>query len=56
MIEQLEAEIAARMGVAEVHLQRLVFDATGYGMARAEQSLFEQTREAFLLAPLIKSA
>jgi MoaA/NifB/PqqE/SkfB family radical SAM enzyme len=33
--------LAARMGVHEVHLQRLVFDATGYGMARAESSLFE---------------
>jgi MoaA/NifB/PqqE/SkfB family radical SAM enzyme len=36
--------LAARMGVHEVHLQRLVFDAAGYGMARAESSLFETTR------------
>ena len=36
--------LAARMGVAEVHLQRLVFDESGFGMARAESSLFEQTR------------
>src|SRR5580698_7688480 len=33
--------LAARMGVHEVHLQRLVFDAAGYGMARQESSLFE---------------
>jgi MoaA/NifB/PqqE/SkfB family radical SAM enzyme len=36
--------LAAQMGVREVHLQRLVFDDAGYGMARAESSLFEQTR------------
>jgi MoaA/NifB/PqqE/SkfB family radical SAM enzyme len=36
--------LAARMGVKEVHLQRLVFDDAGYGMARVESSLFEQTR------------
>ena len=36
--------LAARMGVREVHLQRLVFDAAGYGMARATSSLFEATR------------
>ena len=36
--------LAASMGVAEVHLQRLVFDEVGYGLARAEFSLFEQTR------------
>jgi len=36
--------LAAQMGVKEVHLQRLVFDDVGYGMARAESSLFEQTR------------
>jgi MoaA/NifB/PqqE/SkfB family radical SAM enzyme len=47
-IDQLPAfvRLAARMGVAEVHLQRLVFDEDGFGMARAESSLFEQTREA----------
>jgi MoaA/NifB/PqqE/SkfB family radical SAM enzyme len=36
--------LAARVGVREVHLQRLVFDAAGYGMARATSSLFEATR------------
>ncbi len=36
--------LAASMGVREVHLQRLVFDDAGYGMARPESSLFEQTR------------
>jgi len=36
--------LAAHMGVHEVHLQRLVFDETGFGMARAESSLFEQTQ------------
>ena len=36
--------LAARIGVKEVHLQRLVFDAAGFGMARSESSLFEQTR------------
>jgi len=36
--------LAASMGVGEVHLQRLVFDEGGFGMARPEFSLFEQTR------------
>jgi MoaA/NifB/PqqE/SkfB family radical SAM enzyme len=36
--------LAARMGVNEVHLQRLVFDEAGFGMARAESSLFESTQ------------
>ena len=36
--------LAAKMGVREVHLQRLVFDETGYGMARAASSLFEATQ------------
>ncbi|TLU71966.1 radical SAM protein [Lichenicoccus roseus] len=36
--------LAAEMGVREVHLQRLVFDEDGFGMARAESSLFEQTQ------------
>ncbi|MBV9653402.1 MAG: SPASM domain-containing protein [Acetobacteraceae bacterium] len=36
--------LAARMGVRSVHLQRLVFDDGGYGMARAGNSLFESTR------------
>lgn len=45
-IEQLPdfVRLAAKMGVHEVHLQRLVFDETGYGMARPESSLFEATR------------
>ncbi len=34
--------LAASMGVREVHLQRLVFDDAGFGMARAENSLFER--------------
>ena len=37
--------LSAKMGVTEVHLQRLVFDETGYGLARPEFSLFEQTRD-----------
>ena len=36
--------MAASMGVREVHLQRLVFDEAGFGMARPDSSLFEQTR------------
>ncbi len=36
--------LAARIGVKEVHLQRLVFDEAGFGMARADSSLFESTR------------
>ena len=36
--------LAARIGVREVHLQRLVFDDAGFGMARPDSSLFEQTR------------
>ena len=46
-IQQLPdfVRLAADMGVRAVHLQRLVFDETGFGMARAENSLFEQTRE-----------
>jgi len=45
-IDQLPAfvRLAAIMGVPEVHLQRLVFDAQGYGLARAESSLFEGTQ------------
>src|SRR5271156_2401361 len=42
--------LAARMGVTEVHLQRLVFDEIGYGKATADNSLFESTREAERLA------
>jgi len=36
-------QLAARMGVREVHLQRLVFDQAGYGLARADSSLFGAT-------------
>jgi MoaA/NifB/PqqE/SkfB family radical SAM enzyme len=45
-IQQLPAfvRLAADLGVRDVHLQRLVFDATGYGIAREASSLFEQTR------------
>jgi MoaA/NifB/PqqE/SkfB family radical SAM enzyme len=45
-VDQLPAfvRLAAKMGVKEVHLQRLVFDEAGYGMARAESSLFESTQ------------
>ncbi|GAB6841672.1 MoaA/NifB/PqqE/SkfB family radical SAM enzyme [Methylorubrum rhodinum] len=45
-VDQLPAfvRIAAAMGVTEVHLQRLVFDEAGYGMARADLSLFESTQ------------
>jgi MoaA/NifB/PqqE/SkfB family radical SAM enzyme len=42
--------LAHDMGVAEVHLQRLVFDDAGFGMARAESSLFEQTQADELAA------
>ena len=38
--------LAAAMNVAEVHLQRLVFDDAGFGLARPESSLFEATRAA----------
>jgi len=38
--------LAARMGVTEVHLQRLVFDEQGFGLARAESSLFERTQRS----------
>ncbi|WP_071000351.1 radical SAM protein [Methylobacterium sp. C1] len=45
-VDQLPAfvRLAAEMGVTEVHLQRLVFDEAGYGMARADLSLFESTQ------------
>ena len=42
--------LAGAMRVREVHLQRLVFDETGFGMARAESSLFEQTAAEELAA------
>ncbi len=37
--------LAARIGVKEVHLQRLVFDEAGFGLARSASALFEQARE-----------
>jgi MoaA/NifB/PqqE/SkfB family radical SAM enzyme len=45
-VEQLPSfvRLAAEMGVAAVHLQRLVFDDAGFGMARSELSLFESTK------------
>jgi MoaA/NifB/PqqE/SkfB family radical SAM enzyme len=36
--------LAARIGVREVYLQRLVFDDLGRGLARPDSSLFESTR------------
>jgi MoaA/NifB/PqqE/SkfB family radical SAM enzyme len=49
-VEQLPAfvRLAAAMGVKEVHLQRLVFDEAGYGMARSDLSLFESTQASEL--------
>src|SRR5271167_1678566 len=38
--------LAARIGVKEVYLQRLVFDDLGRGLARSESSLFEATQAA----------
>jgi MoaA/NifB/PqqE/SkfB family radical SAM enzyme len=38
--------LAARIGVKEVHLQRLVFDELGRGLARPDSSLFEATQKA----------
>ena len=51
-VEQLPAfvRLAAQMGVREVHLQRLVFDEAGYGMARSDLSLFESTQASELAA------
>jgi MoaA/NifB/PqqE/SkfB family radical SAM enzyme len=45
-IEQLPAfvRLAESMGVREVYLQRLVYDETGYGLARPQSSLFETLR------------
>ena len=45
-VDQLPAfvRLAASIGVKEVHLQRLVFDEAGFGMARADSSLFESTQ------------
>jgi MoaA/NifB/PqqE/SkfB family radical SAM enzyme len=36
--------LAAAIGVREVHLQRLVFDEAGFGLARAQSALFAQAR------------
>lgn len=46
-VEQLPAfiRLAHEIGVPEVHLQRLVFSSEGFGMARAESSLFERRDE-----------
>jgi MoaA/NifB/PqqE/SkfB family radical SAM enzyme len=46
-VEQLPefVRLSARMGVREVHLQRLVFNDTGFGKARPEYSLFESTQD-----------
>src|SRR6202041_2848923 len=38
--------LAADIGVKEVHLQRLVFDELGRGLARPDSSLFEATQKA----------
>jgi MoaA/NifB/PqqE/SkfB family radical SAM enzyme len=45
-VEQLPdfVRLAARIGVGEVYLQRLVFDDLGRGLAREESSLFEKTQ------------
>ena len=45
-VEQLPdfVRLAARIGVSEVYLQRLVFDDLGRGLAREESSLFEKTQ------------
>jgi MoaA/NifB/PqqE/SkfB family radical SAM enzyme len=37
--------LAARIGIRDVHLQRLVFDDLGRGLARADSSLFEKTQQ-----------
>ncbi|MGC2524846.1 MAG: radical SAM protein [Stellaceae bacterium] len=37
--------LAARIGVREVYLQRLVFDDLGRGLAREQSSLFETTQQ-----------
>lgn len=37
--------LAADIGIKTVYLQRLVFDDTGRGLARAEEALFDQARE-----------
>ncbi len=42
--------LAARIGVKQVHLQRLVFDEVGRGLAQADQSLFEASQAEELAA------
>ncbi|MDE2007097.1 MAG: SPASM domain-containing protein [Rhodospirillales bacterium] len=44
--------LAARLGIAEVYLQRLVYDETGRGLARPDQALFAAVaeREGAILA------
>jgi MoaA/NifB/PqqE/SkfB family radical SAM enzyme len=37
--------LAARIGVTQVHLQRLVWDEVGRGLAKEQQSLFEAAQE-----------
>jgi MoaA/NifB/PqqE/SkfB family radical SAM enzyme len=37
--------LAARVGVSEVYLQRLVYDDRGRGLARPDSSLFERLRQ-----------
>ena len=37
--------LADTMGVREVYLQRLVYDDAGFGLARAESSLFERVQD-----------
>jgi MoaA/NifB/PqqE/SkfB family radical SAM enzyme len=37
--------LAARIGVREVYLQRLVYDESGRGLARPDNSLFERLRD-----------
>jgi MoaA/NifB/PqqE/SkfB family radical SAM enzyme len=46
-IDQLPdfVRLSARIGVTAVHLQRLVFDDLGRGLARGESSLFEKTQQ-----------
>ena len=42
--------LAAAMRVRDVHLQRLVFNEEGFGLARRDSSLFEQTEAEELIA------
>jgi MoaA/NifB/PqqE/SkfB family radical SAM enzyme len=51
-IQQLPdfVRLAARMRVYDVHLQRLVYDEAGFGLARRDSSLFEQANDAEIAA------